>query len=145
MDNDAIAALPIHEMASEQAHLYLWTTNPHIFGTGLRGRSKGPSPIEMVKGWGFTYMTLLTWHKQGAPGMGWYFRGDTEHVLFGVRGKLGIPAARRVSNHFQAPKRRHSEKPDRFYEIVEGVSPAPRLDMFARRQRSGWDVWGNEV
>jgi N6-adenosine-specific RNA methylase IME4 len=128
MDNDAIAALPIHEMASEQAHLYLWTTNPHIFGTGLRGRSKGPSPIEMVKGWGFTYMTLLTWHKQGAPGMGWYFRGDTEHVLFGVRGKLGIP-----------------EKPDRFYEIVEGVSPAPRLDMFARRQRSGWDVWGNEV
>lgn len=99
----------------------------------------------MLGAWGFEYTTMLTWHKLGAPGMGWYFRGDTEHVLFGVKGKLGIPSRLRLSNHFAAARTGHSSKPDRFYEIVERVSPDPRLEMFARRRRVGWDVWGFEA
>jgi N6-adenosine-specific RNA methylase IME4 len=99
----------------------------------------------MMRGWGFEYVTLLTWHKLGAPGMGWYFRGDTEHVMLGIRGKAPIPPELRVSNHFAAPRTGHSVKPDRFYEIVERVSPEPRLEMFARRRRVGWDVWGDEA
>ena len=145
MTNDAIAALPVGDLADTQAHLYLWVTNPQLFGTGLRNSSRGPSPVEMVQGWGFTYITLLTWHKLGPPGMGFYFRGDTEHVIFAVRDRLPIPAGQRLSNHFAAHKGRHSEKPDRFYEMVEQVSPEPRLEMFARRRRVGWDVWGNEA
>lgn len=140
-----IASLPIGDLAARDAHLYLWVTNPQMFGTGLRGSEVGPSPIEMVEGWGFTYITLLTWHKLGAPGMGFYFRGDTEHIIFAQRGRLPVPPAVRFSNHFAARKGRHSAKPDRFYEIVERVSPAPRLELFARRRRVGWDVWGDEA
>lgn len=141
MPNADIAALPVGGLAAPDAHLYLWVTNPRLFAEPRDGLG----PIEMLRAWGFRYVTMLTWHKLGAPGMGWYFRGDTEHVLFGVRGSAPIPPDRRLSNHFAAMRTGHSAKPARFYEIVERVSPEPRLEMFARRRRVGWDVWGNEA
>lgn len=140
MSNAAIAELPVGQLADENAHLFLWVTNPRLFGEpGEIG------PIDMLRGWGFRHVGMLTWHKLGSPGVGWYFRGDTEHVLFGVRGTAPIAAAQRLSTFFAAPRTGHSAKPDRFYEIVEQVSPAPWLEMFARRRRVGWDVWGNEA
>lgn len=141
MSNADIASLPVLEMAAESAHLYLWVTNPRLF----KEERDSHGPIEILRSWGFRYITTLTWHKLGPPGMGFYFRGDTEHVLFGIRGKAPIDPAIRVSNHFAAPRTVHSAKPDRFYEIVERVSPGPYLEMFARRRRYGWDVWGNEA
>lgn len=142
MTHAEIAALPIADLADDKAHIYLWVTNPRLFADKA---GNGPTPAEMMAGWGFEYTTMLTWHKLGAPGLGWYFRGNTEHVLFGVKGKLGIPSNLRESNHFAATKGRHSAKPDRFYELVERVSPGPFMEMFARRRRFGWDVWGNEA
>lgn len=142
MRNAEIAALPFGEWAAANAHLYLWVTNPRLFGE--RGGC-GPSPLEMLERWGFRYVTMLTWHKTGAPGMGYYYRGDTEHVLMGVRGKAPVAPALRLSNFFAAPKRRHSEKPSVFFERVERVSPAGWLECFARRRRSGWSAWGNET
>ena len=141
MRNEEIAALRVEAIVEDDAHLYLWITNPRIFGPR---NGTGPSPKEIMEAWGFRYVTTLTWHKLGAPGMGYYFRGDTEHVLFGVRGTAPIPAASRVSNHFTARKSRHSAKPPEFYRIVEAVSPAPRLEMFARQRRPGWCAWGND-
>lgn len=141
MTNANIAALPVESMADVNAHLYLWVTNPRLFAES----HDIVGPVEMMRGWGFRYVTMLTWHKLGAPGMGWYFRGDTEHVLFGVRGKAPIDSAIRESNHFAARRSAHSAKPDRFYELVERVSPGPYLELFARRRRYGWDVWGNEA
>ena len=141
MTNADIAELPVAEMADDSAHLYLWVTNPRLF----QEERDTVGPIEILRAWGFRYITTLTWHKLGAPGMGFYFRGDTEHVLFGIRGKAPIDPAIRVSNHFAAPRTVHSAKPDRFYEIVERVSPGPYLEIFARRRRYGWDVWGNEA
>ncbi len=143
MTNTEIAALDVGGSSDANAHLYLWVTNPLIFGP--RNRPDEPTPVDMMRAWGFTYVTMLTWHKLGAPGMGFYFRGDTEHVLFGVKGRLPIPPAIRSSNHFAARRTVHSAKPDRFYEIVERVSPGPYLELFARRRRFGWDVWGNEA
>lgn len=142
MSNAAIAALPVKEWADNSAHLYLWVTNPRLYGERY---SREVQPIDIMEAWGFRFVTLLTWHKLGSPGMGFHFRGDTEHVLFGVRGDVKIAADLRVSNHFAALRGRHSAKPDRFYEIVEHVSPEPRLELFARRRRYGWDVWGNEA
>lgn len=142
MNHAQIAALPVGDLAADQGHIYLWVTNPRLFADK---RGDGPTPAEMLKGWGFEYITMLTWHKLGAPGLGWYYRGDTEHVLFGTKGKLGIPTALRRSNFFEAPKRRHSEKPNLFFKIVEERSPAPRLEMFARSAREGWDSWGFEA
>lgn len=87
---------------------------------------------------------MLTWIKTGTLGMGFYFRNMTEHVLFGVRGGLRLQR-KDIRTHFTAPKTRHSEKPQAFYDMVETASPGPYLDVFARKQRMGWDVAGNEV
>src|SRR5689334_11816997 len=80
LTNAEIAALPVRAQADTSAHLYLWVTNPRLF----RESGDGLGPREIMDAWGFRYVTTLTWPKLGAPGMGYYFRGDTEHVLFGI-------------------------------------------------------------
>ena len=133
MDLEDICALPIADLAEEDAHLYLWVTNPLLFWGE-----------QVIKAWGFEYRTIITWEKQGTLGMGFHFRNQTEHCLFATRGKLPIPPEKRVKTIFQAPKKRHSQKPELFYDIVERVSPGPYLELFARRNRFNWDTWGNE-
>lgn len=117
-------------------------TNPIL----TEQRPSGPNVCATVRGWGFEPKTLLTWVKSEAgSGLGWYFRGDTEHVLFAVRGSLPISAEARVSNVFRGKRGRHSQKPESFLDLVETVSPGPYLEMFARRQRLNWSTWGNEA
>ncbi len=125
-----IASLKVTDLAAENAHLYLWITNPLIFD----GR-------DVMEAWGLRYVTLITWLKTGTMGMG-YFRGDTEHVLFGVRGDAPIPPAKRERNWLTAAKRGHSIKPPAFFDLVEKVSPGPYVELFARSPRLGWDSWG---
>lgn len=144
MDNTEIAALPLGTFAADDCALYLWVTNPRIFGHVNRHRDP-ISPIDMVETWGFRYITLLTWVKTGAPGMGFHFRGHTEHAIYAVRGDVRIPAEVRQSNVITSARRGHSEKPEAFLDLVERVSPGPYLELFARRQRFGWDTWGNEA
>lgn len=129
-----ITALPVASLADDDCALYLWVTNPLIF----EARS-------VIEAWGFRYVTLLTWVKTGPPGLGFSFRGYTEHVAYAVRGNVRVPPDRRESNVFTAPRRAHSQKPEAFYDLVERVSEGPYLEMFARNHhRLGWDVWGNE-
>ena len=132
-----IAAIPVSTLAAADSHLYLWVTNTKLFEGGE----------EVMAAWGFTYKTLLTWYKTGSIGLGRWFRGRTEHVMFGVRGHAPIEPSRREQNHISAPNRwdGHSAKPEAFYDLVERVSPGPYLELFARRQRLGWDTWGNEA
>lgn len=118
--------------STSNAHLYLWVTNS-FFEDGFA----------LMRAWGFTYKTCLTWCKPQI-GMGNYFRATTEHVLFGVRGTLGT-LRKDIPTHFIADRTKHSAKPESFYDIVEKSSPGPRLEMFARRRRMGWHVWGNEA
>lgn len=118
--------------AAADAHLYLWVTNSFI-----------RDGFELMEEWGFKYKTCLTWCKPQI-GMGNYFRSTTEHVLFGMRGSL--PTLRNnVPTHFVADRRHHSAKPESFFDLVESCSPGPYLEMFARRRRFGWHVWGNEA
>jgi len=132
MPTSEIAVLPVEEIAADDAHLYLWTTNRHV-----------PDAVEVCRAWGFRYVTLLTWVKPGL-GLGRYFRTSTEHVVFGVRGQL--PTTPNISNWFSAKRSRHSKKPACFIELVERATPAgPRLELFAREPRPGWTSWGNEV
>ena len=135
MSTTEIAALPVRTLAETDCALYLWVTNPLLFS----------GAADVVDAWGFRYITLLTWVKTGPPGMGFNFRGHTEHVLYATRGDVKIPPDRRESNVFTAPRRAHSQKPEAFYDLVERVSDGPYLEMFARNHhRLGWDVWGNE-
>lgn len=129
---EEIKTIPVGEWAEADAHLYLWTTNAFM----VEGH-------ELAEAWDFRVRTILTWCKTGF-GMGHYFRNSTEHVLFCVRGSLKC-LRKDVPTHFVAPRGRHSEKPQSFYDMVETMSPGPYLDVFARRQRMGWSVYGNEV
>lgn len=128
-----ILALPVAELAEKDAHIYLWITNRSL-----------PKGFELLEAWGFRYITALTWCKPHF-GMGNYFRGSTEHVLFGVRGSL--PLLRKdAGTWFAAPRPgRHSAKPAEFYELVQTCSPGPWLEMFARERRDGWASWGAEA
>lgn len=147
MGNDDLAALPVKGIAADDAHLFLWTTNPFMYG----GRFSKLTPMQIAEAWGFTYKTTLTWVKTtkagavSAGGMGWYFRGATEHVIYATRGKAKIPAVLREPNVIMAPPSRHSAKPDAFMEKVERVTSGRRLEMFARTPRPGWESWGNEA
>lgn len=118
--------------AADNAHLYLWTTNGFL-----------REAFDVMDAWGFTYKTTLTWCKPQI-GMGNWFRNTTEHVLFGVRGKLPTNVNNKPT-HFVADRTRHSQKPDSFYDLVQLASPGPYFEMFARRRRFGWHVWGNEA
>lgn len=130
MTTEAIAQLKVP--STDNAHLYLWAPNA-LLGEGL----------EVMKAWGFTYKTCITWAKTRSI-FGYYFKGQTEQLMFGVKGKLA-PGDRRQTTLITAKNGRHSSKPEEFYDVIEAVSPAPRLELFARSKRPGWAVWGNEV
>jgi N6-adenosine-specific RNA methylase IME4 len=124
-----------HPIDPAGAHLHLWVTNNHL--------SDG---LDVMRSLGFRYITMRTWAKNRI-GLGQYWRGQTEHALFGVMGRL-LSMARTESTLVGkgiVKRTRHSEKPDVFFDEVERVSPGPRLELFARRPRDGWTVWGNEV
>ena len=133
-----IASLPVRELATQSAHLYLWVTNPRLFGDRT---DDGMSPLAIAREWGFEYRTLLTWVKGGGLGMGWYFRGATEHIMFCTRGKAPTQS-NSLSNVIAAPRRAHSAKPPEFFDLVEMASPGPYVELFARAPRLGWDSWG---
>lgn len=126
--------LPIPAIAEPDCHLYVWATNRTLV-----------LATQLIEAWGFRYITAITWCKTGKPGLGRYYRNNTEHVLFAVRGSL--PLARTdVRTWFAAPRPgRHSAKPAEFYDLVETCSPPPRLELFAIGSRPGWSVWGAEA
>lgn len=147
MTNAEIAALPVVDIVADQAHLYLWVTVPRLFGE--RNGSREIGPVEIAEAWGFEFKTMLTWVKTTKAGgvdhggMGWYFRGATEHVIFATRGGLGVPTELRVPNVVMAPKTGHSVKPGAFVDLVQRCSPAPYVELFSRRPQLGWDSWGH--
>ena len=133
MSIEELLDLPVGQLASENAHIYLWITNRSL-----------PKGFSLLDRWGFRYVTCLTWCKPSI-GMGNYFRGSTEQILFGVRGSLPLLRAD-VGTWFQADRQgKHSTKPEEFYRLVESCSPGPWLEMFARQPRQGWSAWGAEA
>jgi N6-adenosine-specific RNA methylase IME4 len=117
---------------TNNAHVYLWVTNAFL-----------ADGFDLLAAWGYRYKTTLTWCKPQI-GLGNYFRNNTEHVLFGVRGSLSTNA-NDIGTWFVADRGQHSAKPESFYDLVERSSPGPFLEMFARRRRFGWHTWGDEA
>ena len=77
--------------------------------------------------------------------MGYYLRNNTEHCVLATRGKPMVPAKAATSSWYVWARRRHSEKPEHFYDLVERLSPGPYLDIFARTCRLGWDAAGDQI
>ena len=122
--------------AAPNCVLFLWATVPML-----------PQALQVMAAWGFTYKSASTWVKDKA-GTGYWVRGIVEHLLIGMRGD-DVPAPApgdQFPGVIEAPRGRHSEKPDVFAgHIVRLFPTVPRLEMFARKARPGWDVHGNEA
>jgi len=139
---DQICRLPVKELLAPVAHLYLWVPNALL-----------PEGLQVLHAWGFTYKSNIVWHKirkdggSDGRGVGFYFRNVTELILFGTKGKNArtLQLGRTQVNLLATRKREHSRKPDEIYPIIEGCSPEPRLELFARGIRQGWVTWGNEA
>ena len=137
-----IEALPIEQVTTATAHLYLWCPNALL-----------PEGLSVMKAWGFRYKSNVVWHKirkdggSDGRGVGFYFRNVTELILFGVRGKNArtLAPGRRQVNLVATRKREHSRKPDEQYAIIEACSPGPYIELFARGTRKKWATWGNQA
>ena len=142
MDLEAIKAMPVSEIAADKSHLYLWVPNALL-----------PDGLEVMKAWGFEYKGNIVWEKvrkDGMPdgrGVGFYFRNVTELLLFGIRGANNrtLPPARSQVNLIRTMKREHSRKPDEIIPIIEACSSGPFIELFARGDRVGWAMWGNQA
>ncbi len=119
----------------DNAVLYLWATAPKLLDA-----------LNVMAAWGFEYKTHAIWDKD-IIGMGYWFRGQHELLLVGVRGKFSPPpASMRISSIYRERRGRHSKKPLRIRELIQSWYPdSNRLELFARQKTEGWDVWGNEV
>ena len=135
MTIEQIMKLPVADICEKDAVLFLWATNPLL-----------PEALETMKQWGFKYKTMITWHKERCKGMGYWFRGHTEHILVGVKGK--VKAFRSLEHNIKKlTVEKHSKKPDEFRQMIEKATGnlGNKVELFARNNHDGWDAWGNEV
>jgi N6-adenosine-specific RNA methylase IME4 len=136
MSVEEIKALPVGSLANNDCELYVWTTQKYL-----------PDTFDVIKSWGFKYCQTLTWCKKPmGKGQGGVYCPTTEFLILARRGKM--PKVERIDTTWWQVSRAwkaHSKKPEFFQDLIEQVSEAPRLEMFARREREGWDVFGNEV
>ena len=142
MTVEDIMALPVSDIVEEKAHLYLWVPNALL-----------PEGLKVMEAWGFTYKGNIIWEKvrkDGQPdgrGVGFYFRNVTEILLFGIKGGSNrtLAPARSQVNLIRSRKREHSRKPDEIIPVIESCSRGPFIELFARGDREGWDMWGNQA
>jgi N6-adenosine-specific RNA methylase IME4 len=133
MTLDTIKALKIP--AAKDCVLFLWATIPML-----------PEAHAVMAAWGFTYKSAMVWVKDKV-GIGYWVRGQAELLLIGRRGDVPAPGpGNQPPAVIETPRGRHSEKPGIFADEITPLYPnVPKLEMFAREPREGWDVWGNEV
>ena len=127
--------LRLNVPADENCILYLWVTYPFL-----------QEGLEVIRAWGFEYKSCLVWDKE-IIGCGYWFRGQHELLLVGVRGRVNSPAnSLRVSSVYKERRTKHSKKPLIIKTWIEQWYPDKlKVELFAREKTPGWDVWGNEV
>ncbi len=136
-----IKALPVSDLAAGDCVLFLWATFPML-----------KEALEVIDTWGFTYKTVaFTWVKENRKspglfwGLGYWTRANAEVCLLATRGSPKRQSAA-VHQVILSPVEWHSKKPDEVQErIVTLMGDVSRVELFARQETPGWDVWGNEV
>jgi N6-adenosine-specific RNA methylase IME4/ParB-like chromosome segregation protein Spo0J len=134
MSLEEICALPVADLATDDAMLYLWATAPKL-----------AECMKVVEAWGFEYRTCMVWDKE-VIGMGYYARGQHELLLVCRRGDIPTPlAGKQPSSVFREKRGEHSAKPIFYYEMIEEAYPQlPKMELFSRSPRDGWSAWGNQ-
>lgn len=143
---DKIKRLPVGELASGDAVLFLWATSPLLLDVNRPSRS----PVgEVIEAWGFRYGAFGGWlkktvHDRDAFGTGYVVRSAMEPFFLATTGSPEHSKACRNIIHGIADG--HSRKPDAAYAWCERYMPrARRIEICSRTNRKGWDVWGDEV
>jgi N6-adenosine-specific RNA methylase IME4 len=139
MSLEQLASIPVKEIAFDDAVMFMWITTPlkdEIIQSGL------------IHTWGFAAKTTLYWIKTGRLGLGYWWRGNVEECLVCVRGNV-TPFRESTKNIIEAPPGEHSAKPEAFWNKIEPVIAKwnlnPKLEMFSRSARPGWDAFGFEA
>jgi len=132
---DDICNLPVNDITTPVAILFLWATPPKL-----------EEALQVMRAWDFKYRTCAVWVKDKI-GMGYYFRQQHELLLVGVRGDMVTPSETdRVSSVINAPRGKHSAKPESVYEIITRMYPdLSKIELFARNKRDGFDSWGSQA
>ena len=135
MPLNEICDLPVTDKAMDDCILFLWATSPKL-----------EESLQVINAWGFKYTTNFVWVKDKI-GMGYYGRQQHELLLIAKRGAIPVPSPEnRPSSVVHANRLDHSQKPECFYEIIEKMYPTlPKIELFARNGREGWDRWGNQA
>ena len=134
MSIEEICAMPVGDIAADDALLYLWATAPKL-----------PECLKVIEAWGFEYRTHIVWVKDKI-GMGYHARNQHELLLIAKRGEMPPPRpGQQPSSVIEAPRGAHSEKPSIFAETIERLYPdVGKIELFCRLPRQGWAVWGNQ-
>lgn len=138
MTDQDIYSMPVNYLAKNDSILLLWGTWPKL-----------PEAVKTMQHWGFEYVTGFPWVKMNKTdggiyyGVGFWVRGCSEFVFIGRKGDVSPPRLEGFLG-LMSPNLQHSRKPDDLYQVAEAL-PGPYLELFARRSRSGWDSFGNEI
>ena len=133
MTVDEFCEMPVGELADDNAHLHLWTTNAFL-----------PESFRLIEAWGFEYRSMFIWCKS-QMGIGNYWRVSHEILLLGIRGNAKSFAAKNLKSWAEFPRGRHSAKPEEIRLMIEAASAGPYLELFGRKSVAGWTVFGNQV
>jgi N6-adenosine-specific RNA methylase IME4 len=146
MTNKDIMELPIKDICDRNSVCFIWVTVPLL-----------PEGLATLKAWGFKYKTMLTWRKVMSKGLGFWFRGQCEHLILGTRGNVRAFRSQEA-NFYQCRVGEHSQKPHYHRALIErSVKPSfenpNMLELFARSRKGlfpddeykGWDVYGNQA
>ena len=138
---EELAALPVSDLADTDCALFLWATFPQL-----------PEALRLIRAWGFSYKPVaFVWLKTNRKartwfyGLGFWTRSNAEICLLATKGHPKRQAAN-IHQLIVSPVERHSKKPDEARDRIEALmGDLPRIELFARQETPGWEVWGNEV
>ena len=133
MTVEQICSIPVASLADDDSRLFLWTTNRYL-----------PDAFRVIRAWGFIYRQTLVWHKLGVNLPASVAPNNVEFLLVGTRGAPERLATLPSATFSIARRSKHSTKPEAWLDHIEQISPGPYVELFSRRHRLGWDVWGNE-